>query len=103
MDKPEEYLGMQNLPYGVTINQFKNLLAFLSIILNEHSLILIDQSPDYILEKFSRYIGPAQSILDTNDHQRGAHPVLYAQVIERYHGKWGKMLGCTLNELLKTI
>ena len=103
MEKEEEYLGMKNLPYGITINQFKNLLAFLSIILNEHSLILINQSPDYILEKFSRYIGPAQNIFDSDDHKWGVHPTLYRTTIERYHEKWGTMLGCTLKELLDTI
>lgn len=99
----EEYSYLERLGYNITLNQFKNLLAFLTIILNEEVIVLVDRSPDYILEKFYRYVGSDFGIRDSNDHLWGVHLVLYEQFILKYHDRWGKVLGWPISDFLKVL
>jgi len=69
----------------MTADQFKNLLTFLMIMTNEDAVCLLDKSPDYILEKWYRYVNAP---LPTGEGWNwGMHPTLRA-VFLRYCEKW---------------
>ena len=78
--------------YNITEQQFKNLITFLTVILNENVTVLINMSPAYLLEKFSRYIGNTTIINTTDEYEHGGvHPVLREQFLERYYELWGNI------------
>ena len=88
--------------YNITEDQFKNLLCFLIIITNEHSRILLGLSPDYILDKYHRYVNNIASIQNSNDYNWGTHPMLH-EITKEYHEKWGYPKDWKLKPLLKNI
>ena len=67
-------------------DQVKNIIAFLSIIFGETKVwheYIMNMPPDYLIEKFNRYI------LSTRDeHSWGLHPSLRICVFNRYCEKW---------------
>ena len=62
----------------------KNMVAF--IVLMEHGLGVLDKSPDYIMEKFKRYMGK-----DDDSFKWGLDAENSAKV-EEYCEKWGVKL-----------
>jgi hypothetical protein len=71
----------------VTLNQFKNILAFTALM--SHSKYIHELSPDYIVDKYTRYIGDPTQIKDTVEHHSGLHAVLKREVIDAYFEIWG--------------
>lgn len=70
----------------MTCNAFKNLLCFLVVLTGEDSpRALLDKSPDYILEKYQRYIGAPVQIGE--DWRWGLHPRL-REVFDAYVMTW---------------
>lgn len=66
------------------VNALKHVLAFLCVISGETWPELMDLHPDYIKEKFIRYIQePAQ-----NGWEWGLHPSLRRYVFDKYCEKW---------------
>jgi hypothetical protein len=66
--------------------QIKNIIAFLSILFGESKLWyseIMNFSPDYLIEKFNRYINSTKSESDW-----GLHPSLRATVFEAYCRKY---------------
>lgn len=64
----------------------KNILAFLCIIFGEDFIIsseLMNKHPDYLIEKFERYI-----LADRPESDFGMHPNLRCAVFNRYLEKW---------------
>lgn len=71
----------------MTPNQFKNLLAFMFIMTNEDAPQAMGRiSPDYMIEKFSRYAGVA-NLRDDDAWNWGMHPGLKA-VFDDYLRIW---------------
>jgi hypothetical protein len=68
----------------LTEKQFLNILAFLSLFGDAKKIL--GQSPDYILEKFHRYIGFSSFVFEEN--VSGIHPILYQGVVQRYMDTW---------------
>lgn len=69
----------------MTSDQFKNLLVFLVLIGGEGSPDLLDMHPEYILEKYYRYVNAP---LPTGEGWRwGLHPGL-RQVFDEYCLRW---------------
>lgn len=65
----------------------KNILAFLCIFFNEHPAlveVIMNFSPDYLMEKYERYI---ESKVD--ESQWGMHPLIKKRIMEPYFEKWG--------------
>lgn len=66
----------------MTKNEFQNLIAF--CILMEYQNEILDKSPDYVLEKFNRYIGNKEDAfnwgLDQNNQLK----------LAQYLHRWGK-------------
>jgi len=63
-------------------NKIFNMVAFFLIMENGEGII--DKSPDYILEKWNRYVGR-----EDDSFMWGLHPTLVA-VLEAYKMKWFK-------------
>lgn len=66
--------------------KIKNVLAFLAIIFGETSVWSVDIMnipPDYLLEKFNRYV---HSLHD--EWQSGLHPTLRRDTFDHYIEKW---------------
>jgi hypothetical protein len=74
---------------NITLNQFNNILAFLAIIVPNEQILTC--SPDYIIEKFERYIGDVKMIHDSGNHKVGMHPNLRKQIIDAYHARWNPL------------
>ena len=49
---------------------------------------IINQSPDYVIEKFERYIGNPENILPRDEYTTGVHHTLVKEIIEPYFVKW---------------
>ncbi len=67
--------------------QVANIIAFLSILFGEDSddfSKIMDFSPDYIIEKFNRYIESSRI-----EHPWGLHPGLKGRTFHIYMKKWG--------------
>lgn len=67
-----------------------NIFAFLSILFGEHYELmnkLLDFSPDYIIEKYERYIESSNI-----EYPWGMHPVLRMSVFNVYIDKWALTL-----------
>jgi len=65
----------------MTLHKFLNILAFCVLMGNEK---VLTKSPDYILEKFNRYIGNAKEqdefMWGLDDHNR--------KIMDKYFVKW---------------
>lgn len=62
--------------------QIKNIIAFLAILFGESSLWqdeIMDFSPQYLIEKFNRYV-----LSTRNESSWGLHPSLRKSVFEPY-------------------
>ena len=65
--------------------QIKNIIAFLSILFGESKIWedeIMNFSPDYLIEKFNRYINS-----DRYEADWGIHPLLRRNVFNRYCDK----------------
>jgi hypothetical protein len=71
---------------GLTHNQFKNLIAFLCVAGNEDCHAFLDKSPEYLMEKYSRYAGPS-ALRDDDGWQWGLHPALRL-IFDDYCEQW---------------
>ena len=75
---------------GLTYGQFRNLLAFVAL-MNGESSHWLKVSPDYLIEKYQRYLGAGgvyREPPDTDAWQSGLHPALRA-LTNRYCEQWG--------------
>lgn len=65
--------------------QVANIIAFLSILFGESPGIntVMEFSPDYIIEKFNRYIESSRV-----EYHWGMHPSLRRQIFHLYVDKW---------------
>jgi iron-sulfur cluster repair protein YtfE (RIC family) len=78
----------------VTLNQFNNILAFIALMgTNKYVLEL---NPDYIIDKYERYIGDPSKVSDDIEHFSGLHPVLREQIIDSYHQIWRESIETTI-------
>ena len=62
--------------------QIKNIIAFLSIVFGESKVWhdeIMNFHPDYLIEKFNRYVLSAN-----NEYDWGLHPALRRRVFEPY-------------------
>ncbi len=67
--------------------QIKNILAFLSILFGEEDIwwnTIMNFKPDYLIEKFERYIE-----FNKSGSPWGLHPSLRARTFNRYLDKYG--------------
>lgn len=94
---------LENKGYRITTVQFQNLLAFLAIMHGDTVMNLVTVSPDYICEKYERYVGPVDLINTKDDYQWGLHPTVRSLFINAYHQRWGSMLNWTLSEKLDVL
>lgn len=62
-----------------------NIMAFLSMLFGEDEQIyaIMKFSPDYIIEKFERYVEPSRV-----EYPWGMHPVLRKNIFQKYVDKW---------------
>ncbi len=73
-------------------DKVKNIISFLFIIFSETiidtndmlNLAILNIPPDYLIEKFERYI-----LSNRVEHPWGIHPTLRHQLFNRYCKKWG--------------
>lgn len=91
MEKKKRNLSMWTTPekkeVNLTYNQFCNLLAFNVILSNSKYILELD--PDYLIEKYERYIGDPEQIVDKDEWKYGGiHEVLRKEIIEPYFEKW---------------
>lgn len=76
--------------YEMTGTQFENLIGFLTVILNEDIMLLAKMSPDYIVEKFAKYIGdPSKIISENRTLYGGMHAILRRDFFDKYYKVWG--------------
>ncbi len=62
-------------------DKVKNIVAFLCIIFSEDSLdALFEKTPDYILEKFERFVESPRN----DEWLRGLHPTLRRHAFDRW-------------------
>jgi hypothetical protein len=78
----------------VTLNQFNNILAIISLLSSSKGII--ENDPNYIIDKFEKYIGDVSMIKDDCSHLSGLHPVLRREVIDPYHEKWENIIESTI-------
>lgn len=93
---PPTYIDFNYLKvrYDMTGTQFENLIGFLTVILNEDVMKLAHMAPDYIVEKFSRYIGDPSNIISTDKTKYGGiHEVLRRDFLVKYYKVWGTAEG----------
>lgn len=79
--------------------KIKNIIAFLSIIFSEDELILsslFKKSPDYLLEKYERYLNS-----NKDESLRGMHPALRKQIFNKYCEKWN--IKIEINEVFNKL
>lgn len=68
-------------------NKVKNIFAFLSILFAEDATMIkkiMDFSPDYLIEKWERYVESERT-----EHHSGLHPLLRSGVFDNYCERWG--------------
>ena len=76
----------------MTLDQFKNLLAFLCLATNEHGGAIMGKSPDYLLEKFGMY-ATLSGLRDDDTWAHGRlHPMLRGSVFNAYLAHWADAL-----------
>lgn len=64
----------------------KNILSFLAILFGEDDIwwtVIMEKHPDYLIEKFERYI-----LSDRSEWQWGMHPSLKRSVFDQYCQKY---------------
>lgn len=76
--------------YEITHNQFCNILAFIVIFANNYDVI--NQSPDYVIEKYARYIGNPEEVKASSEYKKGVHVTLKKALIEPYSKRWNIQL-----------
>jgi hypothetical protein len=66
-------------------DKIKNILSFLVILFGETDFIdhIMRMSPEYIIEKFERYV-----LSGRVEHEWGIHPTLRRQVFDKYCKTW---------------
>jgi hypothetical protein len=74
--------------YKITGDQFKNVLLFLSIFSDNYEK-LYNMAPDYIIEKYIKYIGDPSLINNIYEQTSGIHKVLFNKFILKYFIRWG--------------
>jgi hypothetical protein len=67
-------------------SQFVNLLQFIA--LTSHNKYVLELSPDYIIEKFKRYINDDINTIDMDKDIGGIHPTVMEKIIDPYMEKW---------------
>ena len=75
-----------------------NIIAFLSILFGEKSEAwesIMELSPEYIIEKFERYVESSRI-----EHPWGMHPVLRMKRFQRYVDMWSLELAGEQNGVL---
>lgn len=72
----------------MTLNQFKNLLAFLCLAGGEDPSVFLDKAPPFLIEKYSRYATVA-TLRDDDAWRWGLHPILRRAAFDPYCAKWG--------------
>jgi hypothetical protein len=63
-----------------------NIICFLTLIFGENENLqnmLLEMHPDYLIEKFERYIESS-----SNEYPWGLHPVLRQHIFHRYTRRW---------------
>jgi hypothetical protein len=73
----------------MTRNQFLNILTFLMILGNEDVAFVAKLAPEYIVEKYFRYITVAPR--DDDSYRWGMHPSL-EQIFHSYQEAWSDQL-----------
>lgn len=68
------------------LKQFINLLNFITLM--SSSKYVLELSPDYIIEKYQRYINSNLDTISSEVNKGGIHPTIRTQVIEPYIQKW---------------
>ena len=71
--------------------QLKNIFAFLSILFGEDLFIsekLMEMNPNYLIEKWNRYVMSVHE-----EHPWGLHPALRHNYFDNYFDKWKKEIG----------
>lgn len=68
------------------LKQFINLLNFIALM--SSSRYVLELSPDYIIEKYRRYINNNPDTISDQINHGGIHPTIKREVIEPYIEKW---------------
>jgi hypothetical protein len=68
------------------IKQFINLLNFIALM--SSSKYVLELSPDYIIEKYKRYINNNTDTISDVVNHNGIHHIIKRDVIEAYIEKW---------------
>ena len=68
------------------IRQFINLLNYIALM--SSSRYVLELSPDYIIEKYRRYINEDLNTISDEVNKGGIHPTIRREVIEPYIQKW---------------
>lgn len=71
---------------NLDIKQFINLLNFITLM--SSSKYVLELSPDYIIEKYQRYINTNTDTISDEINKGGIHPIIKRDVIEPYIEKW---------------
>ena len=79
--KPDE-------PEKMTRVQFDNILRFSSLFCG---IEILEKSPDYIIEKFNRFIGN-ETVVNNEPKTGGIHRVIENGIIEKYYERWGSLI-----------
>lgn len=89
-EKTYEDYQYLNIRFKITGEQFKNLIGFLTVILNEDVMKLATMSPDYIVEKFQRFLGDPSKIINEDVSEFGGiHAILRRDFLTKYYKIWG--------------
>lgn len=68
--------------------KLKNIFAFLSILFGDDLFLsekLMEMPPDYLIEKWERYVES-----EREEHPWGLHPALRHKFFDRYFERWCK-------------
>lgn len=68
------------------LKQFINLLNFITLM--SSSKYVLELSPDYIVEKYKRFINNNTDTISDQINHGGIHPIIKRDVIEPYIEKW---------------
>ena len=68
------------------LHQFINLLNFIALM--SSSTYVLGLSPDYIVEKYKRYINNDINTISNESNKGGIHPIVIRDVIEPYIKRW---------------
>jgi hypothetical protein len=88
---------------NMTKNRFLNLLTFVFLMSESNEKKIFKISPDYMVEKYERYIGYAKLIDNNPNHLYGLHPA-FKPLIEKYCQIWKNRIDCYVrNEKIETL